>query len=174
MIVISTKWQGLYCFGYVRRSAHFGRKPAAYKYSQRLGHLSKKGSMDLRLNPHLPIITPRIEFSSLTQLCPPATITPRIDFADAWTIGNNSASHIVSDFAPFVNGDDDDSITVDLELLESEPSDDEMPLNNSGKIPKPPGEPGRPNSGGYNVENEVHAWGADKISQVTVSLKTEP
>jgi hypothetical protein len=129
--------------------------------------------MDLRLNQHLPIITPRIEFSSLTQLRPPAIITPRIDFADAWTIGNNSASHVVSDFAPFVDSDDDDSITVDLELLESELSDDEVPLNNIGKIPKPPGEPGRPNSGGYNVENEVRAWGADKISQVTVSLKKE-
>lgn len=127
--------------------------------------------MDLRLNPHLPIITPRIEFSSLTRLRPPAIITPRIDFADEWTMGNNSASHVVSDFAPFVDGDDEDSITVDLELLESEASDDETPLNNRGKIPKPPGEPGRPNSGGYNVENEVRAWGTDKISQVTVSLK---
>jgi hypothetical protein len=53
---------------------------------------------------------------------------------------------------------DDESIVTDEEMS-----------NNNELIPKPPGEPGRPNSGGYNIENEIHAWGPKKISQVNVS-----
>ena len=130
--------------------------------------------MDLRLNPHLPIITPRIEFSSLSQSHPPTTITPRINFAEEWMTENNLGSHAVSDFTPSVGDSDDEDLTaMNLDLLESETSDDEQPLNNNRgiKILKPPGEPGRPNSGGYNVENELCAWGANKISQVMVGLK---
>jgi hypothetical protein len=121
--------------------------------------------MESRLNPHLPIITPRIEFSSSSQSHPPVTITPRIDFAQLWT-GDNPGSHAVSD-AP---SDDSDSDSNAMDF-ESEASDDNMslmPLNNNEKIPKPPGEPGRPNSGGYNIKNELRVWGADKISQVMV------
>jgi hypothetical protein len=126
--------------------------------------------MALRLHPHLPIITPRIEFSSLTQLRPPPTITPRLDFAEI--MESNSCSHAVNEVTPFEGDSDDEvSIAMDLDLLESEPSDDEVSLNNRDiKIPKPPGEPGRPNSGGYNIENELCAWGADKTSQVMVSI----
>ena len=110
--------------------------------------------MDLKLNPHLPIITPRIEFSSSSHSHPPAIITPRIDFADLWVGDNYGASHAVS-------SDMDSDYEMDFDA-------DEMLFNNNEKIPKPPGEPGRPNSGGYNIEKELSAWGADKISQVTV------
>lgn len=119
--------------------------------------------MDLRLNSHLPLITPRIEFSTLFQPRPPTTITPRIDFTDLW-IGDNSA---VEDIDP---SDDENSVSMDLNSLESE-SDNEMLSNNNRKIPKPLGAPGRPNSGGYNIENELRSWGPDKISQVMVGLK---
>jgi len=120
--------------------------------------------MDLRLNSHLPIITPRIEFSTLFQPRPSTTITPRIDFADMWIKGEDSASH-----ASVVPSDDDSGVSMDINSLQSESSDDEMPLsNNNRKIPKPPGAPGRPNLGGYNVENELRSWGVDKISQVMV------
>ena len=131
-------------------------------------------TMDLRLHPHLPIITPRIEFSSLSQSRPPATITPRIDFAELWIMENNSGSHAVSDVAL---SDDEGSTEMDLDsdneinemLLDN---NHEMLLdNNNYPIPKPQGEPGRPNSGGYNIENELCAWGTDKISQVMVCLK---
>lgn len=87
---------------------------------------------------------------------------------------NNSGSHAVTDFAPSdSDSEDEDLATMNLDLLESESSDDEQSLNNNRdiKIPKPPGEPGWPNSGGYNIENELCAWGADKTSQVTVGLK---
>ena len=131
--------------------------------------------MDLRLNPHLPIITPRIEFSSLSPSRSPTTITPHIDFAELWITENNSGSHAVNDVPSDSDSDDDDCAAMDLDILESETSDDEMLLDNNHdiKIPKPPGEPGRPNSGGYNVENELSAWGTDKISQVAVGLRTE-
>jgi len=120
--------------------------------------------MDLRLNSHLPLITPRIEFSTLFQPRPPTTITPRIDFADLWIGGDNSASHAIEDVDP---SDDEDSASMDLNSPESE-SDNEMPSNNNRKILKPPGAPGCPNSGGYNVENELRSWGPDKIAQVMV------
>jgi len=64
----------------------------------------------------------------------------------------------------------DDSVSMDIMDLDSksEASDDEMLLNNNEKIPKQD-ELGQPNSGGYNIKNEVCVWGADKISQVNVS-----
>ncbi len=80
----------------------------------------------------------------------------------------DSGSHAVSPFDS--DSDDEDSTAMDLDLLESETSDDEGNNCCDIKIPKPPGEPGRPNSGGYNVENELCAWGGDKISQIMVGL----
>ena len=92
--------------------------------------------MDLRLNPHLPIITPRIEFSSLSQSHPPTTITPRIDFTELWKMETptDSGSHAVSPS----DGDSDDEEPTAMDLDE---------VNNCCdiKIPKPPGEPGQPN-----------------------------
>ena len=128
--------------------------------------------MDLRLHPHLPIITPRIEFSSMSQLRPAATITPRIDFAELWTM-ERLGSHAVSDVPSDGDSDDEGSTAMELDLLESETSDNEILLDNNRdpKILKPQGEPGRPNSGGYNIENELCAWGANKISQVMVGPK---
>ncbi|KAF8518164.1 hypothetical protein BU17DRAFT_66600 [Hysterangium stoloniferum] len=38
---------------------------------------------------------------------------------------------------------------------------------NNNKIPKPQGEPGHPNSGGYSVESELHGWSPDLLENVT-------
>jgi hypothetical protein len=35
-------------------------------------------------------------------------------------------------------------------------------------IPKPSGEPGRPHSGGYSLDDALGAWGAETLSKVTV------
>jgi len=103
----------------------------------------------VKLNPHLPIIM-RIEFSSLSHShLAPAIITPHIDFADVW-VENNRTPHTVSPSDTMDS--DDDSVSMNLA---SEASDDEILLNNNEKIPKQPGEPGQPNSGGYNIKNEV-------------------
>lgn len=136
--------------------------------------------MASKLSPHFPIITPRVEFSLLSQSQPPAIITSHIDFAEVWTkediiIG---PSHAVNRESPFPShySDDDDSVLMDIDELESDrdASDDDAPLSNldNVKIPKPPGEPGQPNSGGYNIEHELRVWGAEKISQVTVSSRS--
>ena len=119
--------------------------------------------MPAKLHPHLPTITPRVEFSSFSRLSPPV-ITPRVDFAELWTTvaHNDIDSHAVTrDPSPFSDSDDG---TMDLDL-----NVDDEPLFNNKKIPKPSGEPGRPNSGGYSIENELRVWGADKIAEVMVS-----
>lgn len=127
-----------------------------------------QSTMDLpRLNLHLPIITPHIEFSSSSQSHPPTTITPRVNFAELWIM--ETKMETLTD-SPAGLHDSDDSAAMDLDLLESESSDDEVNNYCDRKIPKPPGEPGQPNSGGYNIENELRAWGADKISHITVGL----
>jgi hypothetical protein len=97
----------------------------------------------------LPIITQRICFSSSS--CQPAIITHRIAFAHAGldAFGNN-ASHAVS-----ADIDSDDESVMHLD------PDEERLLNDNEKVPKPPGEPGRPRSGGYNVKNELHGWDSD-------------
>lgn len=48
--------------------------------------------------------------------------------------------------------------------------DIEFPLAqcNNNKIPKPQGEPGPPNSGGYNMESELRGWSPDLLDNVTV------
>jgi len=39
-------------------------------------------------------------------------------------------------------------------------------------IPKPSGEPGRPRSGGYSLDEVLGVWGAETLSKVTVRLPT--
>ena len=97
-------------------------------------------------------------------------ITLRIDFADLWIMDN---SHAVSNIVPSDGDSDGDSTAMELDSPVTS-DDDEVPLNNNRKISKPSGAPGRPNSGGYNVEHELRAWGTDKISQVTVGLDSSP
>ena len=147
-------------------------------YISTLKTLNLLSTMDLKLCPHLPIITPRIEFSSLSQSRPPMTITPRIDFAELWIMENNLGSHAVSD-APSDDDSDEGSSDMDLDsdneinemLLDNKSNELLLDKNYYPKIPKPQGEPGRPNSGGYNIENELCAWSTDKISEVMVGLK---
>jgi hypothetical protein len=125
--------------------------------------------MTSKLHPHFPIITHRVEFSSLFQSQSPTAITPHIDFAEVWTTKGDSDSRAVSrDQSPSHYGDDE---LMEIDELESDVPDDSVLPNNldNEKIAKPTGEPGRPNSGGYNIEHELRVWGADKISEVTVS-----
>lgn len=62
---------------------------------------------------------------------------------------------------------DIDTSTQTLNLSDDE-SDDEL----KGRIPKPPGEAGRPNRGGYSLEQELvnkHKWPKSRYTQVLVS-----
>ena len=131
------------------------------------------------LTRHLPLITPRIEFSPVILDSSPI-ITPRIDFATQ--LGNNCqqpnksgekpagdyglSNHEPSDHdQPMdVNDDDDDGSVIDsMENI----------LNHNRKIPKPRGQPGRPGSGGYNFQTTIRAWGEELIDEVTVSATSK-
>ena len=55
---------------------------------------------------------------------------------------------------------------VEEQPIQEEP--DEMVV----LIPKPSGEPGRPHSGGYSLDNVLSDWGAETLSKLTVRLVT--
>lgn len=131
------------------------------------------------LTRHLPLITPRIEFSAVILDSFPI-ITARIDLATK--LGNNCqhsdksgekpagdnelSNHQLSDIdheamnVDDVDDDDDNGSVID--------SIEEI-LNHNRKISKPRGQPGRPHSGGYNFQMTIKAWGEELIDEVTVS-----
>ena len=139
--------------------------------------------MDNYLTQPLPLITPRVEFA-LQPPGPLPVITARIDFT---TLGlkmpsgnfhvtpvndNESdievdASDIEMDNLPLVAGPSHNKTNDDLlSLSESEDYDHSQETE---KIRKPAGEPGRPKSGGYTLEKEIASWGSDTIAKVNVS-----
>lgn len=129
------------------------------------------------LTRHLPLITPRIEFSSVILDSIPI-ITARIDFATK--LDNNCqpsdksgekpagddklSNHELSDHEAMDVDDDDNGSVID--------SIEEI-LNHNKKIPKPRGQPGRPRSGGYNFQTTIKAWGEELIDEVTVSATSK-
>jgi len=65
---------------------------------------------------------------------------------------------------------DDDCIVDDdgESELSEDPEDVEFPAT---QIPKPAGEPGRPNSGGYSLEDSLAPWGREELVKVMVRTK---
>lgn len=128
------------------------------------------------LTRHLPLITPRIEFSSVILGSSPI-ITPRIDFATQ--LGNNCqhpnksgagdyalSNHELSDHEAMDEDEDEDDNRSETDSIENI-------LNHNRKIPKPRGQPGRPRSGGYNFQMAIKAWGEELIDEVTVSATSK-
>jgi hypothetical protein len=133
------------------------------------------------VNPHLPLITNRVEFR-FTALLPPPTITLRQDFrriARRQTHRHNTPyGHAHScectpqrltplpDFGTTVSDDSD------LSELSSMPDNDDNESTSSkvDKIPKPPGEAGRKNSGGFNLEKAL-GWTPAKYNKLTVNFE---
>lgn len=123
---------------------------------------------------HLPLITERIEFFPSKHFGAPPIITPRIDFA------STTCSHF--------NGDTD-SITEDDSTSVLTPLTETEVLNNSASteededivlvaselkgtlIAKPKGQPGRPESGGYNLTAKLTGWRPQLLNAVTVSFE---
>ena len=101
---------------------------------------------------HLPLITGRIIFTAQVSPDPP-TITPRIDF----NMEDLNPSPLGRQESGIDDLEDSDSVLTDLE---EEPEDE--------KIPKPPGEAGRPGSGGYNLK-EVLGWTKADFDKVQAS-----
>jgi len=110
---------------------------------------------------HSPLITSRIEFRPSKVAGNLPIITPRIDFGEEWALPAFDATASIVD----KNLDDNDLRDV---------MDDEeffIESTNNSKIPKPQGEPGRPNCGGYSIESELHGWSPDLLENVTVSFR---
>lgn len=124
--------------------------------------------MHRSLGQHSPLITPRIEFKLQAAGGLPV-ITPRINFSEEWpAFTDNTVRESDKNLG-------DESGTMEDEDESSDSDDDEhdeIPLArcNNRKIPKPQGEPGRPNSGGYNIESELRGWSPDLLGNVTVSF----
>ena len=117
------------------------------------------------LSRHLPLITTRINFTANKVPAIHPAITHRISFAkgECWDL--TPSVHSISG-----NEEDDDRIVDDEgeSELSEDPEDVEFPAT---QIPKPAGEPGRPNSGGYSLEDSLAPWGREELGKVTVRTK---
>jgi hypothetical protein len=110
---------------------------------------------------HLPIITARIQFSQSSPAILPIT-TPRISFAHINGLHTiSSASHHVATPGEMDVDSQSSRGSSDAEIEGiSNPSQD--------LIQKPPGEAGRPGSGGFNLESSL-GWPRGVFDKITVS-----
>ena len=123
---------------------------------------------------HLPLITTRIEFQ-LKNLPPPPQITPRRD------LGAHLPRQARRNYVPYSRPrHTSEEATVnnrfvfrsmsplsDVPDLEKS-DDDEDSRDTPNKIPKPMGEPGRSNSGGYNLKKALD-WEENRYNEFNVS-----
>jgi hypothetical protein len=131
----------------------------------------------LHLRKHHPLVTPRIEFRSAPR--PPLPLlTPRIEFdpdrlvrsrppSDEDPEGGSNKRRRVS-FSGRHAGDDPDTHGDDT------PSAEASAPGPSTLIPKPAGEPGKPGSGGFSLENvliNVHLWAKKDYDALYVCFK---
>lgn len=122
---------------------------------------------------HQPLITMRVEFQA-TRLPPRPTLTMRTDLAGRLRLHSQRFSKRASrEPSPFPSRGDEDAGQARDEpmsdsslssLSDSDGSETETP---SGRIPKPAGTAGRPNSGGFNLE-EVLGWEKAQFAEFTV------
>jgi hypothetical protein len=135
--------------------------------------------MTFPMKSHLPLITTRIEFQ-LKKLPLPPQITPRRDLGAHLRRQarlnslpyNRPTSRCTSEEASVRNKSvrfNDHSLSP-LSEIDSDKSGDED-NRDAPKIPKPKGEPGRMNSGGYNLK-EALGWEEKRYSEFTVSYIT--
>lgn len=107
-------------------------------------------------------------------MAPVPAITPRINLSLLNSIPPGNANPAERELTPSEDGslvDDGESEMSELSELGSDIDSGEA-LHPAQKIPKPPGEPGRPNSGGYSIEDALVSWGKDEFGKVAVSNNT--
>jgi hypothetical protein len=125
---------------------------------------------------HLPLITTRINFTANKVSALPV-ITARTFFAkgESESRALTPSVHSISR-----NEESNDYILDDVHIVdndgESELSDDPGEQDNfpATRIPKPAGEPGRPNSGGYSLEDALATWGREELGKVMVHIEEFP
>jgi hypothetical protein len=134
-----------------------------------------KTHMSYPVKPHLPLITCCIEFR-LSHFLPPA-ITLRQDLGKRLrehrqtrrrNIAYDRAHHARIHVHSSPNPDREDPDTNEQSELSELPSDDDD--QPKMKIPKPPGEAGRKNCGGFNLEKALGLEEA-KYSELVVSAR---
>ena len=124
------------------------------------------------LSRHLPLITTRINFTANKVSVIHPAITHRTSFAKEGECrdltpsvqsisGNEKPNDQILDGDHIVDEDGESELSEDSE-------DVEFPAT---QIPKPAGEPGRPNSGGYSLEDALAPWGREQLGKVTVCIK---
>lgn len=137
---------------------------------------------------HLPLITNRIPF---TLNPPPAlpSLTPRKEFpnereplatpnnlmANPPTLPNTGSSLKYSGSVVYFGAQKETARKPEKgkDVEEQEIQEDPKELDEIVVlIPKPSGEPGRPHSGGYSLDNVLSDWGVETLSKVTVRLVT--
>jgi hypothetical protein len=132
--------------------------------------------MTFPVKSHLPLITTRIEFQ-LKELPPPPQITARRDLGAHLRrqARRNSVPYsrprCASEETPVRNKSTKfnfRSMSPLSELSNAGDSGDEDNSSTPNMIPKPKGEAGRSNSGGYNLKNAL-GWEEKRYSEFTVS-----
>lgn len=130
--------------------------------------------MSRPIKSHLPLITTRIEFK-FNLLPPPPQLTTRRDF------GAHVRRHMRRNPSPYDRPKARTkppaitrSITVDFQSDSalsdiSDAEEDEDSPSSSKLIPKPGGEAGKVNSGGYNLENAL-GWTKKRYEEFSVSF----
>ncbi|KAF8961310.1 hypothetical protein BDZ97DRAFT_1921391 [Flammula alnicola] len=124
----------------------------------------------------LPLITHRISFSANVSSTNP-TITPRIEFPAKRAIKPKelSQSRPERELTPSITSADEEDQPAnsdgESELSELSESDTAPDTPTQMKIPKPAGEPGRPRSGGYNIEAVLAPWGKEEFAKVHKLVK---
>ncbi|KDR65527.1 hypothetical protein GALMADRAFT_148634 [Galerina marginata CBS 339.88] len=124
---------------------------------------------------HLPLITHRIQFSSKVSSTAPS-ITHRLEF-DRQADRNPASKKAEleqreltpSDYGS--EGDENKEKDAESDLSDLTDSDEEAKQSTSKKIPKPAGEPGRPGSGGYSIDDALASWGKEEVLKVNKLVK---
>ncbi len=136
--------------------------------------------MDPIIERHLPLITNRIPFT----FNPPSPLPPLTNRKEF--LGNRELSATPPPFLPnkvsplkysgsvafaFQKGGETENADKG-KGAEEEREDEEQDeaIESTTLIPKPSGEPGRPHSGGYSLDDVLSSWGVATLAKVTVSL----
>ncbi|KDR65799.1 hypothetical protein GALMADRAFT_148382 [Galerina marginata CBS 339.88] len=120
---------------------------------------------------HLPLITHRVQFSSKVSSTAPL-VTHRLEF-DRQTAASKKPQLERRELTPSDSGSERNK-DKDLESDLSDLTDSEEEATHSAvskKIPKPAGEPGRPGSGGYSIDDTLASWGKEEVLKVNKLVK---
>ncbi|KDR77444.1 hypothetical protein GALMADRAFT_138555 [Galerina marginata CBS 339.88] len=120
----------------------------------------------------LPLITHRIQFSSKVLSTTPV-VTSRLEFGQQ-TLKRAPVSYVERELTPADHSYGDSPLNEDIESELSDLSDsEEAPAQppTSKKITKPSGEPGRPGSGGYSIDDALASWGKEEVLKVNKLVK---